>query len=64
MEIKESSGNKIIFSINDKKEVIELEKVNDEKYKYIIDDENLYLVKISENEAEKFIQVIEENAEY
>ena len=64
LKIKESSSNRIIFSINDGNEVIELEKMSDEKYKYTINDEDLYIIKINKSEAEKFIQVIEENSEY
>lgn len=64
LEVEESTSDKITFSIDDGDEVIDLEKVDDEKYKYRVDDEELYIVKIDESEAEKFIQVIDENSEY
>ena len=64
MKNKESYYNKIIFSINNDDEVIELEKINNEKYKYSVNDENLYIIKINENEAKKLIKIIEENSEY
>ena len=64
LKIEELFSDRIIFSINDGNEVIELEKMSDEKYKYTINDEDLYIIKINKSEAEKFIQVIEENSEY
>lgn len=64
LKIKESYSNKIIFSIINNDEIIELEKISDNKFKYVVNDESLYLVKIDENEAEKFIKVIEGNSEY
>ena len=60
---EKSSSNKIVISL-DNNQTIKLDKVEENKYKYTVDNEELYIVKIDENEANEFIKVIENNSEF